>query len=356
MVRNSILKFLAAPIAALFGLIVEARLLLYKIGILKRSEFSLPTVGVGNLSVGGAGKTPHTEYLLKFLHEYINVGSLSRGYGRKTSGFRWVKSDSTALEVGDESLQIKRKFEDIPVVVSEDRIAGVSQLLQRSPKTQAIILDDAYQNLAVKLGVNLLLTEFDRPFWTDYLMPVGRLREWRSGAERADAIIVTKCPDTLSADKMKSIINEIDPHPHQKVFFSKYTYAKPWLFTDPRFTTTLEKDWEVVLITAIARVDYLKQYLKSKVSKVHELSFGDHHVFKEHELGRLARLFEEIKSEKKIIITTEKDAMRLYQHATFLEQKNLPIFALPAQVEFFEPLEGETFNQYILNKLLDFRS
>ena len=354
--RTHILRFLAAPLAALFGIGVEARLLFYRLGILKRSSFSIPTISVGNLSVGGAGKTPHTEYLLRLLEPYFPVGTLSRGYGRKTSGFRYVQTGDTARDVGDEPLQLKRKFPNCAISVSEDRVFGISNLLQYAPQTRAVILDDAFQNLAVRPAINLLLTEYDRPYARDALMPVGRLREWKSGAARADAIVVTKCPPKLSEEQRAAFVAELAPLPRQRVFFSRYTHAQPWLVLDPRYRTRLAPDWDVLLVTAIARVDYLRDSLRERVAKIHDLPFGDHHVFTKRDLGRMVRLFGEIVNPNKIILTTEKDAMRLYAHEPYLRERNLPLFALPAEVAFLPEAPGRDFDSYIQHALLSFRA
>lgn len=354
--REAIFRFLAAPLAALFGIGVEARLLIYKLGIIKRAEFSIPTIGVGNLTVGGAGKTPHTEYLIRLLHEFFPIGTLSRGYGRQTTGFRYVQIQDSASEVGDEPLQLKRKFSDVAVCVGEDRVFGVSSLLQHAPHTKAVILDDVFQHLAVKPALTLLLTEFDRPFWRDSLMPMGRLREWRSGAERADAIIITKCATDFTQQHRDEALRNLDPLPRQRVFFSRYVYGDPWLVLDPRYNTQLENDWDVLLLTAIARVDYLRDYLNKAVAEVHELSFDDHHEFTKRDLGRMTRLFGEIKNPKKVILTTEKDAMRLYAHEPYLKEQNLPLFALPAIVQFLPEAPGRSFDEYIRHALLAFRS
>ena len=354
--RDALFRFLAAPLAALFGIGVEVRLLLYRLGVLKRASFSVPTIGVGNLSVGGAGKTPHTEYLLRLLGPYFPVGALSRGYGRKTSGFRFVRQHDTATDVGDEPLQLKRKFPEVAVCVAEDRVFGVSGLLAQAPTTRAIILDDAFQHLAVRPALSLLLTEYDRPFWRDSLMPVGRLREWASGSERADAIVVTKCPEGFGQADRDRVLRELDPPARQRVFFSSYAYGDPWLVLDARLTTRLAPEMDVLLITAIARVDYLRDYLAPRVAEVHEMSFGDHHEFTNQELGRMTRLFHEIANPRKVILTTEKDAMRLYGHQAYLRAQNLPLFALPVFVRFLPEAPGRSFDEYVRHELLAFRA
>ena len=187
-------------------------------------------------------------------------------------------------------------------------------------------------------------------------MPSGRLREWRTGADRADAIVITKCPDDLTDEQRKDVIEAMEARPHQRIFFSKYGYGQPWLFQDPRYSTQLGPDWDVLLVTAIARVDYLKQHLEAHVGEVHDVSFGDHHDFTKRDIGRINRLFKEIENPKKIILTTEKDAMRLYAHAPYLRENKLPIFALPALVQFFPEAPGQDFDSYIRNRLLSFRA
>lgn len=355
-VRSTILRLAAAPLAALFGIGVEVRLLLYRTGLLKRTSFSVPTIGVGNLSVGGAGKTPHTEYLIRLLSEYFPLGTLSRGYGRKTSGFRYVEPGHSAAEVGDEPLQLKRKFPEVAVAVGEDRVFGVSTLLQYAPQTKAVLLDDAFQHLPVQPALSILLTEYDRPYWRDSLMPVGRLREWATGAERADAIVVTKCPPVLAQADRSYVLEEVDALPHQRVFFSRFAYGTPWYVLDPRYTTALAPDYDILLVTAIARVDYLLGYLREEVAEVHEVSFRDHHEFSKRDMGRVARLFREIDNPKKLIVTTEKDAMRLYAHEAFLQTEQLPVFALPALVQFLPEAPGRGFDDYVRNRLLAFRA
>ena len=354
--RDRVLRVLAAPLTALFGLGVELRLLLYRTGLLRRTRFSLPTIAVGNLSVGGAGKTPHTEHLVRTLAPYLPVGVLSRGYGRQTAGFRFVHASDSARDVGDEPLQIKRKFPTTPVAVAEDRVAGLSRLLQYAPSTKTVVLDDAFQHLAIEPALNLLLTEYDRPYWRDYLMPSGRLREWRSSADRADAIVVTKCPGKLDQAARNEIIRAADPRQEQRVFFSRYRYGVPWLLLDPRYRSELQADWEVLLVTAIARVDYLLDFLEPRVHRVHEMSFDDHHDFTEHDMGRMVRVFRELESTNKLILTTEKDAVRMQVHQDFLEKQRLPLFALPIEVEFLVEPDGRSFDDYVREQLLSFRA
>ncbi len=216
-----VIRILLLPFALLYGIGVGFRNLLYKVGLLKSVHFNLPVISVGNLSVGGAGKSPHIEYLIRWLDQYIGVAMLSRGYGRKTIGFQLVNTFNNSEQAGDEPLQIKRNFPNVPIAVGESRAFGVPELVKYHPETQCVLLDDAFQHLSVTPGMNILLTEFNRPFTRDWLLPAGRLREWRYEYRRADIIIVTKCPEDLSAQQRQRMLLEIDPFPRQRVYFSR---------------------------------------------------------------------------------------------------------------------------------------
>lgn len=354
MLQNVLVKILLFPFSLLYGLGVSGRDLFYRTGMLKSVKFNLPILSVGNLSVGGAGKTPHIEYLIRLLKDYVNVATLSRGYGRKTQGYLQVQPDATAEQVGDEPLQFKRKFPELTVTVAESRAFGIPQLLSEAPETQVILLDDAFQHRAVTPGLNILLTEFSHPFTKDWLLPAGRLREWRSAYQRADVIVVTKCPTILEQKERERFVQQIKPFPHQRVFFSYYNYGKPYFIFNPNLVATLESDWQVLLICAIARTDYLVSYLQEKVESLILLEFADHHYFKEADLLELKRSFERLDGTKKIILTTEKDAMRLELHHAFLKEHKLPVFALPVEVQFhFE--EGKVFDTTIKDFLLNFQ-
>src|SRR5688500_14340231 len=209
MVDQWIFKIVLSPLAALYGLGVTIRNGFYKAGLLRGVSFSLPVISIGNLSVGGTGKTPHTEYLVRLLHEYIQIGILSRGYRRKTAGFLEVTSFHDASQVGDEPLQFKRKFPHIPVAVAENRSLAIPLLIRAYPDLQAILLDDGFQHREIEPGLNILLTEYNRLYTRDWLLPVGRLREWRNGAERANIIVVTKCPQNITDAEMIEVSKEV---------------------------------------------------------------------------------------------------------------------------------------------------
>ncbi len=349
------MRFLLAPFALLYGLGVALRNALYRVRILRSTRFNLPVIGVGNLSVGGTGKSPHIEYLLRWLDQYIFVAVLSRGYGRKTEGYRPVTVIDTADMVGDEPLQFKRKFPHIPVSVSESRALGVPELLRRNPETQCVLLDDAFQHRAVSPGLNILLTEYGQPFTRDWLLPVGRLREWRAGYRRADLIVVTKCPPNLSEADRDRMLVEIDPYPRQQVFFSRYRYSTPFDLLRPDFRRTLTADDDVLLLSAIANADYLMDYLSGATRTARALEFADHHYFDEGDLFTLLRRFDAMESPDKIILTTEKDAVRLEAHKNFIWKNQLPVFVLPVEV-VFDRDDEPAFQSAVQQFLLDFQT
>lgn len=355
MPEDIVIRVLLLPFAFLYGLSVGLRNLLYRAGILRSVHFDLPVISVGNLSVGGTGKSPHIEYLMRWLHQYLNVAVLSRGYGRKTSGYRPVTVMDTALEVGDEPLQFKRKFQDIPVSVSESRALGVPELVKRNPETQCVLLDDAFQHLAVSPLLHIMLTEFNRPFTKDWLMPSGRLREWRSGYRRADIIIVTKCPPDMSEEQRQRLLYDIDPYPRQRVYFSQYQYGTPFDLLRPDLRRPLDLDTDVLLVSAIANTDYLLNYLGKQVRSVQTLEFEDHHYFEEDDLNTIQRRFQRMESRNKIVITTEKDATRLELFSNFFFHQQIPVFVLPVEVGFCGEDEQE-FQADVKSVLLDYKS
>jgi len=349
-----VIRILLLPLALLYGIGVGIRNLFYQAGVLRSVHFDLPVISVGNLSVGGAGKSPHIEYLVRWLNQYIGIAVLSRGYGRKTMGFRPVTVIDNAEQAGDEPLQIKRKFPDVPVSVSESRALGVPELVKRNPETQCVLLDDAFQHLAVTPGLNILLTEFSHPFTRDWLLPAGRLREWRYGYRRADIIIVTKCPPELTTQQRYEMLVEIDPYPRQRVYFSRYQYGALYDIFHPDALRPLDLDTHILLVSAIANTDYLLQYLGGEAGSVQTLEFEDHHYFDETDLTDILRRFEAMPHRNKIIVTTEKDAARLELHEEFLRENGLPVYALPVQVSFCDSDELD-FQADVKQFLMDFK-
>ncbi len=347
-------RILLSPVSFVYGLAVNTRNLLYEAGLLKSTSFSNPIISVGNLSVGGAGKTPHVEYLIRLLQPYLQIGVLSRGYKRKSKGFRFVTRNDNVLQAGDEPLQYARKFNESVIAVSESRALGIPLMLKRYSGLQTIILDDAFQHLSVTPAINILLTPFDDLYTRDYLLPAGRLRENVSSAKRANIVVVTKCPKQEEEINQEAIITELQLEDYQQLFFSYYEYGKPYSFFEPLLRKNLEDLDDVILISAIANTSYLEQHLESKVKNIHKVEYEDHHLYSEKEIENLSRLFKQIESDKKCILTTEKDATRLELHFQQIHNSNLPIFVLPIEVHFHFNDKNQ-FDDLIKELLLNFK-
>ncbi len=354
MPEDIVIRVLLLPLALLYGLGIGLRDLLYRIGALRSVRFDLPVISVGNLSIGGAGKSPHIEYLLRWMGQYVDVAVLSRGYGRKTAGYYAVNSYDTAEQVGDEPLQFKRKFPEAAISVSESRALGVPELVKNNPGSQCVLLDDAFQHLAVTPGLNIMLTEFNRPFTRDWLIPSGRLREWRYGYRRADIIIISKCPADLSPRQRRDLLVEIDPYNHQQVFFSRYEYGEPYQLFQSETLRPFDLQTDVLLLSAIANTDYLLTYLAGQARSVQTLEFTDHHYFKEDDLFDLKKRFDRIESREKIIITTEKDAARLELCRDFFLKNQLPVYVLPVEVVFCDDDEAG-FQKAVRDFMMNFK-
>jgi len=352
--KNIVATILLWPFSILYGGLISLRNIFYEARLLRSTSFSIPVINVGNLSLGGTGKTPHIEHLIKLLSPYINVGTLSRGYKRKTKGFRLVVSHDNAKVAGDEPLQFKTKFPHIPVAVSESRNIGIPMLLKSHPETQTILLDDAFQHRSVVPGMNILLSAYNEPFYEDHLMPLGRLREPRESYRRADVIIVSKCPDEMEATERQAVLDKIKPTSKQQVFFSKYKYKEPYFIFDPSVKIELNEEAHVVLISAIAKVDYLIDYLADVTNVENIVKFEDHHYFTDLELEQFKKIYDNIGIENAFFITTEKDAMRLALHSEFLKKHKIPIFVLPLEVEFLDDDE-EQFNTKVKDFLQNFK-
>jgi tetraacyldisaccharide 4'-kinase len=354
MIQSWISKILLSPLALVYGAVVSFRTFLYRTRLLRSSRFDVPIICVGNISTGGTGKTPHIEYLIRLLQPYINVSVLSRGYKRKTEGFRMVQPQDSVLEVGDEPLQFKLKYASIPVAVSERRAYAIPQMLYRHPDIQAILLDDAFQHLAVTPYLHILLTEYDFPFTKDFLLPAGNLRDWRSTNQKADIIVITKCPTHMQLSEKQLFIDNIKPLSHQKIFFSYFEYDKPYRLFDPSVLCDLDAETEVLLVCGIARTEYLVAYLSSIVKSVTTLKFEDHRLFSNYDVAQFKRLYDGLTSRKKVIITTEKDATRLNLHRDYLNENQLDIYVLPVEVNFLFN-EKKAFDDTIKQALLDFK-
>jgi len=344
-------RILLLPFALLYGLIVIIRNWLFDKNYLRSAKYNLPIICVGNLAVGGTGKSPMVEYLVGLLQPSFKVATLSRGYKRKTKGYALANENTTALEIGDEPMQFHLKFPEIAVAVGEERIEAIPQLLHDRPDTQAIILDDAFQHRSVKAGLNILLTEYNDIFTNNFYLPTGDLRDSRSSAKRAQIIVVTKCPPFLGEVEKKAIIADINPIEGQKVFFTSIEYGRPYHIIDASLRDITEND-EILLVCGIANPRPLKQYLAEHADTYYQQDYGDHHIFTIDDLKDITKKFNDISSEHRCILTTEKDAVRLIK---FKEQlSTLPLYVLPIRHKFlFE--EGRAFNETVVHFIKHFQ-
>ncbi len=350
-----LLRLFLLPFSVIYGMVISVRNFLFDKGLLKQQSYNFPVIVLGNLCIGGTGKTPHTEYLIKLLKNSYKIAVVSRGYGRKTSDYILATSENTnSLFIGDEPAQIKNKFPEITLAVDAKRVEGINKTLSQFPETEVFILDDAFQHRYVKPGLALLLTSYENLYCDDYLLPSGNLRECKSGANRADAIIVTKCPSILSPLDRRFILDKIKPKYHQKVFFSYMKYGNfiPINATQALFSKEyyFQRNYSILLFTGIANPEPLEYYIESNAKKVYKHRFADHHYFTVSEIQRIKEFFQEIPSENKIILTTEKDKMRLMLPEIQNIIAELPVFYLPLEICFHESKQDEvSFDQFIKN-------
>lgn len=336
------------PFTMWYGIVVGLRNLLFDIGIIKQKTVPVTTIGIGNLACGGTGKTPHVEYLLNLLAEEYNTALLSRGYRRKSKGFVMDEGSHDALELGDEPAMVARKFPHVTVAVCEKRLEGIQRLLQTNNPPQLIIMDDVYQHRFVKPTINILLTEYRHPFSKDLVMPFGDLRESRLGRRRANIIIVTKSPEKLNSIERRNLQNSLRTYPYQKVFFSYIKYGQP-LHIYSRQTIDLSNVTHTLLVTGIAHPTPLIQHIR-KSCKVTPLVFPDHHDYTEKDMSQMLDQFEKIHSERRIILTTEKDAARMDNDLCRKYLSQMPIYAIPIEVAFYDN-KDYTFSQTIQGRV-----
>ncbi|WP_103865668.1 tetraacyldisaccharide 4'-kinase [Aquimarina sp. I32.4] len=319
----NLLRKLLLPFVPFYYIVTWLRNLLYDMGVKKSTEYEFPLLAVGNLSVGGTGKSPMVEYLIVLLKERVMLATLSRGYKRETDGFQLVTPLSTAKEVGDEPLQFKKKFEKVIIGVDADRRSGIAKLRSLSPQPEVILLDDAYQHRKVKAGFYILLTAYYDLYCDDIVLPTGNLREPRKGANRANIIVVTKCPNDLSHEEKERITSRLSIEPHQYLFFTTISYEETVRNTSKSISIDSFKDTCFTLVTGIANPKPLVDYYKSLGLKFDHISFPDHHNFTDIELKELNNLG--------FIITTEKDHVRL---ASYVAKEKL--WYQPIKVKFLE--------------------
>ena len=344
-------RILLFPFSLLYGFIIIVRNWLYNKKIFRCAEFNLPIICVGNLAMGGTGKSPMVEYLVKLLHKDFKVATISRGYKRKTKGYALANENTTALEIGDEPMQFHIKFPYVPVAVGEERVVAVPQLLHDKPDTQVIILDDAFQHRAIKAGLNILLTVCNDIFIHDFFFPTGDLRDQKISAQRAEVIIVTKCPENLTENKRIKMMQQLIQYKSQHVFFTTVKYGMPYHIITKNAKPISLND-EILLVYGVANPQPLKEYISENTAMYEEISYRDHHIFSIDDLQNIRKRFDKIKAVNKLIITTEKDAVRLIK---FKEQLDgLPLYVLPIQHKFLFD-EDEKFNKTVVDFITTFK-
>lgn len=347
-----LIKLPLLPFSWIYGIVLSIRNKLYNNNTLKVTAFPKAIIGIGNLSMGGTGKTPHVEYLIKVLQDKFPTATLSRGFKRKTTGFILADKSANASSIGDEPMQYFFKYSKVKVAVCEDRVEGVKNIIQASPTIKSIILDDAFQHRAIKPGLNILISDYNNPFYKDYVVPFGRLREFRSGYKRADIIIVSKCPSKMSPLDQEKIISEIYPMPHQKVYFTTMEYYPIYDFLGLDFEADI-RNKNILLITGIVNNSGILTYLKKFGCNIKTLSYPDHHYFSPTEIDYIKEIYDKWKVDNKIILTTEKDIVRLALHISMIQNWNLPIYTLPIEVKFLK--DQALFDEQIIQFLQQYK-
>lgn len=349
--RRVYANFVLLPASKIYGLVTWVRNKLFDWNILKQHTFGVPVVVVGNLVAGGSGKTPHTEYLVDGLRHSYHLAVLSRGYKRSTKGFVMASAHSTPRDIGDEPYQMYHKFGgQVPVFVCEDRVRGINELLKVDSDVDLVILDDAFQHRYVKPTVSVLITEFAKPVYDDKLLPYGRLRESVRGLYRADVVVVSKCSDAIKPVDCRILKNNLNlyPPPSQYLFFSRYNYCplKP-LFpnevTGIPHLEWLEPDDSVLILSGIGNPRPFVRQIKSYRAKVKINVYPDHHNYTRKDIDNIRRRYESLRGKRRLIITTEKDAVRLSTNPYFPHELKAVTYYLPIEVDFLRFTEKETF-------------
>lgn len=335
--------FVLYPLSLFYGFVTSVRNFLYDVKFFKSHEFDLPVISVGNITVGGTGKTPMTEFLIQFLKDEYKPAVLSRGYKRKTRGFRLVETDSLVREVGDEPLQMKQKFPDVVVAVDAKRVRGIKQIMQQFPDVSVILLDDAFQHRKVKPGFSILLSDYGRSMLDDYFLPYGRLRESLSQLHRAHIIIITKTPEDIKPIDMRIMAENLKIKPYQTLYFSalEYDALKP-VFPGENPAKSLDdikhEKSGILMLTGIANPLPLESFLKKTAADLSTIHFPDHHDFTAGNIRKVEKQFNDIVHDKKYIITTEKDALRLRVVEDMISDDiKAVMFYIPVKVKFISP-------------------
>jgi len=345
------------PVSWIYRLVILCRNKCFDWGVFSSSRYNFPVISVGNITVGGTGKTPHTEHLLRVLSAHFQTATLSRGYKRKTKGWQLASADSKAEEVGDEPLQIKKKFPQTHVGVDANRRSGIIKLRELKPQPEVIVLDDAYQHRKVTPSISILLVDYNRPIDGDRMLPLGNLREPAYQKKRAGIILVTKCPRDLEPIEQRIFLKELNPYPYQKVYFTTYSYSD-LVPVFPRRKKSLPKKYirqlardkkvAILLVTGIATPEPMMEYIKYQMGgDIYPLIFPDHHDYQHKDFKKIMEAFEAMEGDEKFVITTEKDAMRLHKFCNIAGPLLEAIYYLPIRVRFLEKAE-EKFNQQVI--------
>ncbi len=353
-----LLSFILIPLSFLYGIIVFIRNKLYDYNIIASHSFKIPVIAIGNITVGGTGKTPHVEYLASLLKKEFKPATLSRGYKRKSRGFQMVEVNSAVSEVGDEPLQIKNKFPDITVAVDRKRVQGISNLLENHEELDVVLLDDAYQHRKVKANLTILLIDYNQPINKDFLLPFGNLREQVSEKRRANIIIFTKSPADLQPIQRRLMLTKLKPYPYQKVYFTTLDYGNPlpvFSVKEGSDKSTYSQHFEIneetniLLVTAIANPRPLKKYLEENISKkIYSLKFADHRNFSSLDVEKIRNRFQKLGKGDRVIITTEKDAVRLREAMHLDEGLKKALYYIPIKVRFLNN-RTDDFNKEIID-------
>ncbi len=354
--RKSIIDALLTPFSWGFGAAVWLRNAAFNVGLLPQEEFDVPVVSVGNITVGGTGKTPHVEYIIEALYRRYHVGVLSRGYKRNTKGFILASNNMTPRDIGDEPYQIFNKFTGlITLAVCENRRKGIRELLRIDPDINLILLDDAFQHRYVVPKVNIVLVDYNRPPYEDKLMPLGSLREPARNVLRGDMVVVTKCPSDITAMDIRMVKKNLGLFPYQGLFFSNIRYADPvpvFPVQSPQITSLqwLREDDALLCLTGIATPKPLVRYLRQYSTNIKVMHFDDHHFFTRRDFSDIFKVYNSLEGKRKFIITTEKDAVRIMNNPYFPPTRRHCIYYIPMKVGFLE-MEGASFIEELVKRI-----
>jgi len=340
-------RFLLFPLTLVYTPIIWIRNKMFDFKILKSITFDIPVISIGNISVGGTGKTPHSEYIINLLKDEFSVALLSRGYGRKTKGFLIADEKSTSFDIGDEPRQIKQKFKDITVAVDGNRVRGINKLMENTELNVAI-LDDAFQHRYVNPGMNILLIDHNNPITDDYILPMGNLREPASEMDRAHIIFITKTPTDIKPIRRRIIEKDLSLYPYQSLYFTSFNYGKLINIFNKK-EIELDVNTDILVVTAIANSKPLIKYVTEKVNTVKELKYRDHHIWTTSDFEKIKAEFDSISSNNKIIITTEKDSVRFVDNEKIDILQNLPIYYIPVTVNFLDLEHEKKFKKQVVD-------